>query len=107
MVTKVYRSVLLSHQHPDQLAAVLGYTLVSSQNIEVHKYIRSGYTIELSRVIRDNSAVRIPDVIYDYYLVKVFVEIEDGVDGEKILNSAYKELEGRIKLSKPSLACFN
>lgn len=108
VLTKLHRARLGAAESPDRLVASLGYRLVSMNHEEVHCYRRNGYTIELARYLRTGDALPagLPEELYEYFLVKVFVEVEDAQEGEQAINGAFRDLEGRVKLIKPPLAWF-
>ena len=96
VVTKISRSVLLDGD-PDALAQAIGFTLCSTSVLEVHSFTRSGYQIEMSREAGNAE---------EPFLVKVFVECDDVIEGEKVIDKAYRELEDMVKVTKPPLTWF-
>jgi Med18 protein len=115
--TKVYKSAIDSD--PDAFLTLLGYKLEYTNCLEGYRYMRNSYIIELTKFKKPEDMIdsseeeqstmpqqSLPKAIYEHYLVKVFVETEDGVEGENILNAAFEELKSKIKLVKPTLAWF-
>ncbi len=94
VVTNVHKTKVLS-KNADQFLKALGHTFVSERELEVWITEKNGYKIEVTKVY--GSAT---------YLVKVFVETDDVVYGESLINKASIDLEGYVKLSRPALECF-
>lgn len=97
----------------------IGYKNTRTRLVEGYRYYRNGYIIELSKMkrasdIQDSSEEEIleeveqniPEFLYEFYLVKVFVNTENPVEGEEILNMAFNELSDVVKVIKPSVQCF-
>lgn len=108
VITKIRRAVVKDGQDPDRLLTSLGYTLVSTNTVEVHRYYKNGYVIELSRFVRDGcpDGGERPKELYEYFLVKAFTEAGDGLADEAVLNSAFLDLEDDVQLIKPPLSWF-
>lgn len=110
VITKIRKTTAKNGQDPDKLLASMGYTLVSVNSVEVYSYHKNGYVIELSRFIKDNCSDmegrEKPPELYEYFLVKVFIEAEAGLAEETILNGAFRDLEDDIQLTKPPLSWF-
>lgn len=101
----------------DQLVSEMGYTHVSTNNVEGYKYNRNGYTIEISRFKRKEEIVdsseeedvvqnETPEILFENYLVKLYVLTESINEGEQIINTAFQDLNDSIKLFKPDLGLF-
>lgn len=117
-VAREVRNVELQGDHMKFLEAI-GYKKKRTNAVEGLRYYRSGYTVELSRLRKpiemlDSSEEEelmekqpeVPESLFEYYLVKVFVLIEDIGLGEEIINTAFVELGEIVKLTKPTLAIF-
>ncbi|KAI4291226.1 hypothetical protein PAPHI01_0500 [Pancytospora philotis] len=106
--TSVFRTRPIGGCHPERLLLKLGYEVADTNLVEVHEYNRGVYKVELTRLVDDGSAAHTkkPQKMYDYYLIKVYAEVDDPRVGEQILNEASRELEDEIELSKPSTLIF-
>lgn len=124
IVTKITKlsvpSKLNTEDRPEDLfLTTLGYSYAATNILEGFRYLRNGYQIELTRLVEDEEIVdsseeanydkkrsEIPPSFYKYYLVKVFVETENIIEGEMLLENAFHELIGIIKLVKPDISVF-
>lgn len=97
----------------------LGYRYLSSCLVEGVRYLRNGYQIETTRFKKKEEVVdsseeeemdersrEVPPDFLKHYLVKVFVETEDVIEGEQILDNAFQDLHEEIRLVKPNLTVF-
>lgn len=101
MVRKQSRSRLISGGDPHMLMGALGYQLVGRTDCEVHEYRRRGYSVELSRMLSKEK-----NGLSTHFLVKVYTESPEAATGERIIDTAYKELEEFVKLTKPPINWF-
>lgn len=115
VVSKIVKTEIENYE---SFLNMLGYLPIKTNQISGFRYQRSGYIIELSKFYkkhnldsseeeegRDDSS-NIPSLMYDKYLVKVFVETEDVTFGEIILQKATIDLVEIVKLQKPNLSLF-
>lgn len=96
----------------------IGYSYVTSINVEGYTYHRNGYVVEISRLKRKVEIVdsseeeeevvddEIPECLFSMYLVKAFALVEKINDGENIINMAFQDLNDTIRLTKPDLSFF-
>lgn len=97
----------------------IGFDYIKTNIVQGIKYLRNGYYIELTKILKEEDIVDSSDEedyngkefnatskMLIFYLVKVYVLSEDPTEGEKILENAMMDFEGIIKIVKPDLACF-
>lgn len=117
VVSKITKVSLPGNVGP--FLAVLGYEHSASNVVEGFRYLRNGYQVEITKLKKadnlvggsegENASDRKHDVPAEFlklYLVKVFVETENVNEGEMLLENAFQELCGQVKLVKPSLSVF-
>lgn len=102
----------------DKFLTAIGYKSLGINSVEGFRYYRNGYIIEISKMKRmedvmDNGREEelagssdLPECIFEYYLVKVFVNTENISEGEEVLNTAFHELSDIVTLVKPVLSVF-
>lgn len=111
--------ILNKSENEDKLLCTLGFKYVHTNVLEGFRYLRNGYQIEITKIVKkeeivdsseeenlDSESKEISSSFCKYFLVKVFVETENVHEGEKLLEDAFHELIGQIKLVKPDLFVF-
>ncbi|KAM0681437.1 hypothetical protein GINT2_000639 [Glugoides intestinalis] len=116
-ITRQSDSVIFKGDY-NKFLTQIGYSYVTSINVEGYAYHRNGYVVEISRLKRKVEIVdsseeeaetaddEIPECLFNTYLVKAFALVEKVNDGEHIINMAFQDLNDTIKLIKPDLNLF-
>ena len=100
-IARKISTVELTENYEKFLTAI-GYTVLRTNLIEGY----NGYAIEMSRIIKNEDLPDATADLFEYYLVKVFVNTENVNEGVEVLNEAFQELNQVIKLTKPMPSIF-